>query len=99
MNQLLKLNGINKIFNEDTPDEKIALQNIELQLEPGDFVTIIGSNGAGKSTMMNMISGALSPDLGTVAIDGRDVTKLPEYKRSKFIGRVSKIQWQVLRRI
>lgn len=88
MNQLLKLNGINKIFNEDTPDEKIALQNIELQLEPGDFVTIIGSNGAGKSTMMNMISGALTPDLGTVTIDGRDVTKLPEYKRSKFIGRV-----------
>lgn len=85
---MLKLDGINKIFNEGTPDEKIALDNINLHLAPGDFVTIIGSNGAGKSTMMNMISGALSPDFGTVTIDGTDVTRLPEHKRSQFIGRV-----------
>ncbi|MEG0449820.1 MAG: ABC transporter ATP-binding protein [Lysinibacillus sp.] len=85
---MLKLNGINKIFNEDTPDEKIALHNIELQLEPGDFVTIIGSNGAGKSTMMNMVSGALTPDFGIVSIEGKDVTSFPEYKRSHYIGRV-----------
>ena len=85
---MLKLEGINKIFNEGTPDEKIALDNINLRLEPGDFVTIIGSNGAGKSTMMNMISGALTPDFGSVSIDGNDVTRLPEYKRSRFIGRV-----------
>lgn len=85
---MLKLEGINKIFNEGTPDEKVALDNINLRLEPGDFVTIIGSNGAGKSTMMNMISGALTPDFGAVSIDGNDVTRLPEYKRSHFIGRV-----------
>ena len=85
---MLKLEGINKIFNEGTPDEKVALDNINLLLEPGDFVTIIGSNGAGKSTMMNMISGALVPDFGAVSIDGNEVTRLPEYKRSHFIGRV-----------
>ncbi|MGM9948878.1 MAG: ABC transporter ATP-binding protein [Lysinibacillus sp.] len=85
---MLKLEGINKIFNEGTPDEKVALDNINLRLEPGDFVTIIGSNGAGKSTMMNMISGALTPDFGSVSIDGNEVTRLPEYKRSHFIGRV-----------
>jgi len=85
---LLKLEGINKIFNEATPDEKIALDTINLELKAGDFVTVIGSNGAGKSTMMNMISGALMPDLGQIRIDGNDVTRLPEYKRSRFIGRV-----------
>ncbi|MFF5993991.1 ABC transporter ATP-binding protein [Lysinibacillus sp. KU-BSD001] len=85
---MLKLDGINKIFNEGTPDEKVALDHIHLHLAPGDFVTIIGSNGAGKSTMMNMISGALTPDIGTVSINGNDVTRLPEYKRSHFIGRV-----------
>lgn len=85
---MLKLDGINKIFNEATPDEKIALDHINLHLAPGDFVTIIGSNGAGKSTMMNMISGALTPDFGKILINGQDVTRLPEYKRSAYIGRV-----------
>lgn len=85
---MLKLTNINKVFNEGTPDEKIALDDINLHLAPGDFVTIIGSNGAGKSTMMNMISGALTPDYGTVSIDGVDVTKLAEFKRSQYIGRV-----------
>jgi putative ABC transport system ATP-binding protein len=85
---VLKLEGINKIFNEATPDEKIALDNIHLELKTGDFVTVIGSNGAGKSTMMNMISGALTPDLGKIEINGKDVTRLPEHKRSHFIGRV-----------
>jgi len=85
---LLKLEGINKIFNEGTLDEKSALNNINLKLAPGDFVTVIGSNGAGKSTMLNMISGALTPDFGAITIDGKEVTKLPEYKRSQYIGRV-----------
>lgn len=85
---LLKLQQIQKTFNEGTPDEKEALGNINLHLKPGDFVTIIGSNGAGKSTMMNMISGALTPDYGQVIIDGKDVTALPEFKRSQYIGRV-----------
>lgn len=85
---MLKLQQIHKIFNEGTPDEKVALDHINLTLEAGDFVTIIGSNGAGKSTMMNMISGALTPDVGTITINDNDVTNLAEYKRSKYIGRV-----------
>lgn len=85
---LLKLQQIQKTFNEGTPDEKVALGNINLHLKPGDFVTIIGSNGAGKSTMMNMISGALTPDYGRISINGKDVTALPEFKRSQYIGRV-----------
>lgn len=85
---MLKLERINKIFNEATLDEKIALDQINLELKSGDFVTVIGSNGAGKSTLMNMISGALMPDFGKVEIDGKNVTKLPEFKRSQFIGRV-----------
>ncbi len=85
---VLHLNNIYKVFNESTPDEKIALDNIDLKLAPGDFVTVIGSNGAGKSTLMNMISGVLTPDTGSVFIDNKEVTKLTEYKRSKLIGRV-----------
>ncbi|TQR07797.1 ABC transporter ATP-binding protein [Psychrobacillus soli] len=85
---MLKLQAINKIFNEATADEKIALDQINLELKAGDFVTVIGSNGAGKSTMLNMISGALTPDFGEIVIDGKDVTSLPEYKRSQLIGRV-----------
>ncbi|AXH98807.1 ATP-binding cassette domain-containing protein [Sporosarcina sp. PTS2304] len=85
---MLKLDNINKIFNEATPDEKVALDQINLHLQPGDFVTVIGSNGAGKSTMMNMISGALSPDFGSIYIDNKDVTRLAEFKRSRMIGRV-----------
>jgi len=85
---LLKLEQINKVFNEATPDEKIALDEINLELTSGDFVTVIGSNGAGKSTMLNMISGALIPDFGKIEIAGKDVTKLPEYVRSRMIGRV-----------
>ncbi|KQL55167.1 ABC transporter ATP-binding protein [Heyndrickxia shackletonii] len=85
---MLQLNQISKLFNESTPDEKIALDQINLSLEKGDFVTVIGSNGAGKSTLMNMISGVLTPDIGTVHIDSEDVTKLPEYRRARLIGRV-----------
>ncbi|WP_252502218.1 ABC transporter ATP-binding protein [Sporosarcina sp. Marseille-Q4943] len=85
---MLKLQQINKVFNEATPDEKIALDEINLELSSGDFVTVIGSNGAGKSTMLNMISGALTPDFGIIEIAGKNVTKLPEYVRSRMIGRV-----------
>ena len=74
---MLKLQGLNKIFNEATADEKIALDHIHLELKAGDFVTVIGSNGAGKSTMLNMISGALTPDFGEIIIDGKVVTNLP----------------------
>jgi putative tryptophan/tyrosine transport system ATP-binding protein len=85
---LLHLKQINKIFNEGTLDEKIALNQIHLSLKKGDFVTIIGSNGAGKSTIMNVISGVIPPDTGRVEISGKNVTAIPEYKRSQYIGRV-----------
>lgn len=85
---MLELKDILKVFNEGTLDEKIALNQVNLSLKKGDFVTIIGSNGAGKSTLMNIISGVLFPDYGKVIIDGNDVTMIPEYERSKLIGRV-----------
>jgi putative tryptophan/tyrosine transport system ATP-binding protein len=85
---MLHLNQIHKIFNEGTPDEKIAIDHVNLTLEPGDFVTVIGSNGAGKSTLMNIISGVLFPDVGEVNIDHKNVTGIHEFNRSKMIGRV-----------
>ncbi|WP_010272573.1 ABC transporter ATP-binding protein [Paenibacillus senegalensis] len=85
---MLKLQSVSKLFNPGTPDEKIALSDIQLHLKPGDFVTVIGSNGAGKSTMMNMISGALLPDKGEIFIEDKPVHSIPEYKRSQWIGRV-----------
>jgi len=85
---MLQLNQIHKIFNEGSPDEKIAIDHVNLTLKKGDFVTVIGSNGAGKSTLMNIISGVLIPDFGDVYIEGRKVTAMSEYKRSKLIGRV-----------
>nr|WP_239587764.1 ABC transporter ATP-binding protein [Bacillus pakistanensis] len=85
---VLHLNQIHKVFNEGTPDEKIALDNINLKLNPGDFVTVIGSNGAGKSTLMNIISGVILPDTGSVNINDKEVSRVSEYKRSRLIGRV-----------
>lgn len=85
---MLKLKQINKIFNEGTVDEKIALGQINLELKKGDFVTIIGSNGAGKSTLMNIISGVIIPDEGLVEIDGTEVNHLKEHQRAPLIGRV-----------
>lgn len=88
MNSLLQLNQIYKVFNEGTPDEKIAINHVNLSLNKGDFVTVIGSNGAGKSTLMNLISGKMFPDIGQVKVDGQDVTSMKEHKRSRLIGRV-----------
>lgn len=85
---MLHINHVSKLFNPNTSDEKLALSNIQLRLEDGDFVTVIGSNGAGKSTLMNVIAGVIQPDIGTVSIDGKDVTMMPEHKRSAWIGRV-----------
>ncbi|MGG1312777.1 MULTISPECIES: ABC transporter ATP-binding protein [Cohnella] len=85
---MLELNHVSKLFNPGTPDEKIALIDIQLKLNPGDFVTVIGSNGAGKSTLMNIISGVLKPDLGDVKIGGTSISHLPEFQRSRWIGRV-----------
>ncbi|WP_103108789.1 ABC transporter ATP-binding protein [Brevibacillus reuszeri] len=85
---MLKISGVNKVFNAGTVNEKVALRNVNLDVKPGEFITVIGSNGAGKSTMMNMISGGLIPDRGTIAIDGIDVTRMGEHQRAGLIGRV-----------
>lgn len=85
---MLQLSHVSKLFHPGSPDEKIALIDVNLHLEPGDFVTVIGSNGAGKSTLMNMISGVIKPDAGDVRIDGIDISHFPEFKRSRWIGRV-----------
>jgi putative ABC transport system ATP-binding protein len=85
---MLKLEHISVTFNEGTPDEKRALQKVNLTLKKGEFVTVIGGNGAGKSTLMNVISGNLIADVGNILINERQVLQLPEYKRSRYIGRV-----------
>ena len=85
---MLKLEKICKTFNPGTVNEKAALRGLNLHLKPGDFVTVIGGNGAGKSTMLNAVAGVWSVDSGKILIDGVDVTHLPEYKRAKYIGRV-----------
>ncbi|MBP3653814.1 MAG: ABC transporter ATP-binding protein [Oscillospiraceae bacterium] len=85
---MLEIKNVYKTFNPGTVNEKRALQNLNLSVADGDFVTVIGGNGAGKSTMLNAITGALSVDYGTISIDGVDVTKLPEHKRAQYIGRV-----------
>jgi putative ABC transport system ATP-binding protein len=85
---MLEIKSVYKTFNPGTINEKRALNGINLTLNEGDFVTVIGGNGAGKSTMLNMIAGVYPVDCGTITIDGKDVTKLPEYRRAKYLGRV-----------
>lgn len=87
---MLKINNATKIFNltGNIEDQRIALNHLDLEVEEGEWITIIGGNGSGKSTLMNIISGVHLLDTGTVKIDGIDVTKLPEYKRAKYLGRV-----------
>lgn len=85
---MLELVNVSKIFNGGTVNEKVALNRLNLKLEEGDFVTVIGGNGAGKSTMMNIVSGAMQPDEGKVILGGVDVTKISEHKRAKYLGRV-----------
>lgn len=85
---MLEIRNVTKVFNPGTVNEKVALDNFSLKLEEGDFVTVIGGNGAGKSTMMNAIAGVWQVDAGHIIIDGVDVTGLPEYKRAAFLGRV-----------
>ena len=85
---MLKLTNITKTFAPGTVNQKTALCGIDLHLAPGDFVTVLGSNGAGKSTLFSAIAGSIRPDTGSVVLDGQDVTALPDYKRSKYIGRL-----------
>ena len=85
---MLELKNISKTFNPGTVNEKLALQKIDLDLKDGDFATIVGSNGAGKSTMFNAIAGEFIADTGTIMLDGQDITFMPDYRRSKYIGRM-----------
>lgn len=88
MDYMLDIQGIKKTFNKGTINEKRALNGVELKLLPGDFVTIIGGNGAGKSTTLNAIAGTWRVDEGKIIVGGSDITALPEYKRAKYLGRV-----------
>ncbi len=88
MGYMLEIEGLYKTFNKGTINEKVALNGVELKLNDGDFVTIIGGNGAGKSTTLNAIAGVWSVDAGKIIIDGVDITKLPEHKRAIHLGRV-----------
>jgi len=85
---MLEIKNIYKTFNAGTVNEKVALNGLSLHLKEGEFVTVIGGNGAGKSTMLNCVAGVYGVEEGQILIDGVDVTHLPEYKRAKFIGRV-----------
>ena len=85
---MLEIKNITKIFNAGTVNEKVALDGVSLILNDGDFVTVIGGNGAGKSTMLNAVAGTYFVDGGSITVDGADITRLPEHKRAKFIGRV-----------
>ena len=85
---MLELQNVSKTFNPGTINEKQALKNISLTLKDGDFVTVIGGNGAGKSTMLNAVAGVWPVDTGAILIDGENVTGLPDFKRAKLVGRV-----------
>ena len=85
---MLEIKNISKTFNAGTVNEKVALNGVSLTLKEGDFVTVIGGNGAGKSTLLNAVAGVWPVDSGTISIGGVDVTRLPEHKRAKYIGRV-----------
>ena len=85
---MLEIRNIRKTFHAGTVNEKIALDGVSLTLETGQFVTVIGGNGAGKSTMLNAVAGTLSVDSGAIILDGVDITHMPEYRRAKYLGRV-----------
>jgi putative ABC transport system ATP-binding protein len=85
---MLTLSNVRKVFNRGTVNEKVALDGLNLHLDKGDFVTVIGGNGAGKSTMLNMIAGVYPLDSGAVTLDGNDISRLSEHARARYLGRV-----------
>ncbi|TLK57536.1 ABC transporter ATP-binding protein [Glutamicibacter sp. V16R2B1] len=85
---MLEITNLSRTFFPGTVNERKALRNINLSLDAGEFVTVIGSNGAGKSTVLNMVAGKLQPDVGTVSIDGKNVTRMADFARARYIGRV-----------
>ncbi len=85
---MLEINNISKTFNPGTINEKRVFNNFSLKMNDGDFITVIGGNGAGKSTVLNLLSGVYSIDAGNIMLDGKNITKMPEYKRASYLGRV-----------
>ncbi len=85
---MVRLENITKIFSKGTIDEKVAIDGITLHIRKGDFITIIGSNGAGKTTVLNLTAGTFAPDEGDIFIDDSRVTRLPEHRRAKYLGRI-----------
>jgi len=85
---MLKMQGVTKVFGRGTVNEKTALNNVTLQIGEGDFVTMIGGNGAGKSTLLNCVAGVFLPDEGSIILDQANVTRLSEFRRAKYLGRV-----------
>ncbi|MEJ2724096.1 MAG: ATP-binding cassette domain-containing protein [Deltaproteobacteria bacterium] len=85
---MVKVENLKKTFKKGTIDEKVAIDGITFHGRKGDFVTVIGSNGAGKTTLLNLIAGTYAPDEGGVMIDGNEVTRLPEFKRARYLGRI-----------
>lgn len=85
---MIELLNVRKVFNPKTVNENVAIRGLNLKIEKGEFVAVIGSNGAGKSTMLNLIAGILQPDGGSVLANGKDITALPDYARASFIGSV-----------
>ena len=85
---MLEIRNIRKVFNAGTVNEKVAVDRLSLTLKDGDFVTVIGGNGAGKSTMLNLIAGVLTADSGSISVNGKDITRLPDFRRASIFGRV-----------
>lgn len=85
---MIRLENVSMVFNRGTPNENLAMKDVSLSVRERDFITVIGSNGAGKSTLLNLIAGTFTPSRGRIFINDRDVTRDPEYKRAKYIGRV-----------
>ncbi|MDL2323580.1 ABC transporter ATP-binding protein [Ruminococcaceae bacterium OttesenSCG-928-A16] len=85
---MLNLNNVSKTFLAGTVNEKQVLANLNLHIKPGEFVTVIGGNGAGKSTLLNLVAGVFPVSAGSIVLDGNDITRMPEFKRAKLLGRV-----------
>ncbi|MDO5634241.1 MAG: ABC transporter ATP-binding protein [Micrococcus sp.] len=85
---MLEIRNVSKTFFPNTVNERKALRDVSLSMAEGDFVTVIGSNGAGKSTILNTVAGKLTPDVGSVSVGGKDVTRMKDYRRAQWIGRV-----------
>jgi putative ABC transport system ATP-binding protein len=85
---MINLNRVSKLFNQGTPNETVAINRVSLQVTEGDFITIIGSNGAGKTTLFNLIAGTYPPSSGAILLRGKDITRHPEHKRARYIGRI-----------